>query len=648
MDTLPAEIVWQIVHHTDPTTRAVVACVRDDWKDVAKAVNDRHLQGEGKIRSCRTRNKKDGTASACLMPRRCAIRYAQHALRQGRRKVADWMIGRTGPMERGNDSDLVACNVAAAEGDLVRLADLVATRGYRLDPDEASRQAAQNGHLDVLEWIADRRDAWSIRACDRAIEAGYLALGDRIMDKHKAIFVSSGDAPWTAARHGHLCVLQKLAKWVAASLNDTRWAIEAAKGDRTDILEWLGKRHQCSRVLWYRKDHECLYRDVARCAAMGGHLTAFNWAVKHNGGPTTTELGIALRHGHLNVVQRIWPVSGHVAEDVCALAAKGGHLDVIVWLCEHGRSPSKRMVIKAASGGHLHILQWCAERGLSPCPRAVFNKAITRGHLRVVEWITRWSADFRDHIYGICTAIGVAPDGALDSMRLDASALFDAVKRGHIDVLEWLDAHEFDCSTLYNGAMCEVAARNGHLCALDWLLSKGYKWNKQRCCIAAALSGDVDMLKWLAVQGCVYDAHVVAHAVASEFYSIVPWLRAHGAPWDADVSAEVARLVNAKALEWTRAQGCPWDARTCAILAGSGSLDILQLARRRGCPWDADTATEAARAGKWETLAWAVQMGCPWDIRTLQALGLGNSKHPIGIKRLVHEARTRAQRQHRQ
>jgi len=49
-----------------------------------------------------------------------------------------------------------------------------------------------------------------------------------------------------------------------------------------------------------------------------------------------------------------------------------------------------------------------------------------------------------------------------------------------------------------------------------------------------------------------------------------------------------------EALQWLRVNGCPWDEETCIWAAYGGHLEVLQWAHANGCPRNEDTCFWAA------------------------------------------------------
>ncbi|KAG5175548.1 vacuolar protein sorting-associated protein 26-domain-containing protein, partial [Tribonema minus] len=80
------------------------------------------------------------------------------------------------------------------------------------------------------------------------------------------------------------------------------------------------------------------------------------------------------------------------------------------------------------------------------------------------------------------------------------------------------------------------------------------------------------------------------------------WLRGHDCPWDDGTCNSAAYCGSLAVLQWARANGCGWNEETCTYAAEGGQLEVLQWAHINGCPWNEDTCSNAARRGNFE--AW--------------------------------------------
>jgi len=113
------------------------------------------------------------------------------------------------------------------------------------------------------------------------------------------------------------------------------------------------------------------------------------------------------------------------------------------------------------------------------------------------------------------------------------------------------------------------------------------------------------------------------------------WMHAHGLVLDEATCAAAANAPAERALvalQWLRQVGCPWDQRTCKAAAGRGNLPLLKWLRdserANPCPWDSESSTTgapreseacqaAAEEGHDEVLQWLRSAQhptpCPWD-----------------------------------
>ena len=70
---------------------------------------------------------------------------------------------------------------------------------------------------------------------------------------------------------------------------------------------------------------------------------------------------------------------------------------------------------------------------------------------------------------------------------------------------------------------------------------------------------------------------------------------------------------NLELVRWLRGKGCPWNLWTCNLAVGSGHVEVLRWARENGCPWMAsDRDLAAAQLGYTDDLGNVVdQWGKP-------------------------------------
>jgi hypothetical protein len=167
--------------------------------------------------------------------------------------------------------------------------------------------------------------------------------------------------------------------------------------------------------------------------------------------------------------------------------------------------------------------------------------------------------------------------------------LLQAAQQGYAGLLEWGLNHGGRIDSLLYGegsmhSLCCLAARHGHLAALQLAHMRGAAWHCT--CESAARGGHLEVLQWA---------------------------RKAGAAWNCNTCAEAARGGHLHVLQWARANGAPWNEDTCLFAAAENHLDVLQWARANGAPWDAYLCAATARQGHLETLQWALANGCPWN-----------------------------------
>ena len=195
-------------------------------------------------------------------------------------------------------------------------------------------------------------------------------------------------------------------------------------------------------------------------------------------------------------------------------------------------------------------------------------------------------------------------EGRLDAPDLHHARVFGSLCeigafRGYTEVLEWLAQR--DCPSLITPETFASAARGGQLECLQWLkVEARCPWDR-RACVYAAEQGLLDVLKWLASEGCLFNMLC-------------------------DVTTAAAGAGHLDCLKWLRRSGCSWDEGTCRVAAGNGHLDVLKWLRSQDCPWDYLTCNAAAAGGHLDVSQWARFQECPWDYETVVRLLSGEQQ----------------------
>jgi hypothetical protein len=164
-----------------------------------------------------------------------------------------------------------------------------------------------------------------------------------------------------------------------------------------------------------------------------------------------------------------------------------------------------------------------------------------------------------------------------------------AARRG--SVIELQNLHSVRCQ--WDVRVCEVAAKNGSLHILQWVLANGSKqnggwiweWNEWVCAYAAE-NGHLHILKWAQENGCPDNDLTCAWAALGGLLHILQWARSQDFPWDTRTCTNAAVNGHLHVLLWARANGCPWNYHTCVNAALNGHVLMLQWAKENGCPWN--------------------------------------------------------------
>ena len=162
------------------------------------------------------------------------------------------------------------------------------------------------------------------------------------------------------------------------------------------------------------------------------------------------------------------------------------------------------------------------------CPEIAAQYAISREVLEYV--LDTCFPDYYDNpLLTVCAADGgnlMSLTYLRDHSMLDPSSApcSTAAKNGNLDVLKWLLSN----NCMWYSRPCEYAAKYGHLDILMYCRAEGCEW--MNTCEVAARHGHLDILKWAATNGCPFygwreSLRLARLSTADERYkSIVLWI----------------------------------------------------------------------------------------------------------------------------
>jgi len=104
-------------------------------------------------------------------------------------------------------------------------------------------------------------------------------------------------------------------------------------------------------------------------------------------------------------------------------------------------------------------------------------------------------------------------------------------------------------------------------------------------CIAS-YHGHLHILKWLRGHGCAWDKAICNHAARNGHLSIIEWFNdeGEGCPWNEETCASAARGGHLEVLKFLRNNGCPWNSRTYTLASLFGHAHVSKWLRENGCP----------------------------------------------------------------
>ena len=190
--------------------------------------------------------------------------------------------------------------------------------------------------------------------------AGFGNLANLLMLK-KADFPFTQSVMTTAAKNGHIQIMEQLIKWKITPTDDT--SAYAMGWGQLDVCKWLTSNR------WF-----VITQGGKKMAARNGHLKILIWLYDSFPFefPGSSELHAAAQGGQLEVVQFLWANMSTnscmlVKSNILEVALMAGQVHVANWLelmnVKLKRETSPQISIIAASGDSTMTLDWLYSRG---------------------------------------------------------------------------------------------------------------------------------------------------------------------------------------------------------------------------------------------------------------------------------------------
>ena len=188
------------------------------------------------------------------------------------------------------------------------------------------------------------------------------------------------------------------------------------------------------------------------------------------------------------------------------------------------------------------------------------------------------------------------------------SCVLLAAQNGHLETLKWLI--ENGCSINDrnddNESCLMLASMEGHLETVKWLIENGSSINERddneySCLLRASMGGHLEIVKWLIENGCsIHDRDIFGHSCLYHALS-------------EDGNCETAN--------WLIENGCSIQNSDLLMGAANGYLETLKLLFKKGYSIKKrnnhgdSCLLRSSMNGELETVKWLVENGCPMKER---------------------------------
>ena len=171
-----------------------------------------------------------------------------------------------------------------------------------------------------------------------------------------------------------------------------------------------------------------------------------------------------------------------------------------------------------------------------------------------------------------------------------------AIKYNHLEVIKWLYINYGNRFTIMDN--CCIY---GNLEILQWLHSidkfkKPYYDSEKNYWLCVAKNGHLHILQWISTLWNVLDKNLMIAAVKGNQMEVLKWgLKKNRSVFNADIYNAAALCGNIGILKWLRENKIRWNEEVCNSAIMRGHLDTLIWCRENGAPWNIDWATYRAR-----------------------------------------------------
>ena len=294
------------------------------------------------------------------------------------------------------------CTLAVQHGHL-ELFKFARINGCPYLPD-IHEEAIRANHPDILDYILDSGCELDDddQACILAIEHGQLTTLQKL---NWQLCLENGDLCATAAKHGHMDILEWLRKH-GADWNESEMTAWACFSGSRGMIKWLIS-NGCTLTPM------CCSQAIAGSMPPGStipdaELRAMNilkWLRKKSCPRDATACAEAAHLGLLNILKWLRSEGCPWDPNTCSEAARGGHSEVLQWARSQNCPWSEDTfvgIIECQTLSNSDKLTACQQLRIQKCPwnRDVIEAAAHSGNLELVKWLhfqgCPWSSTTHD------------------------------------------------------------------------------------------------------------------------------------------------------------------------------------------------------------------------------------------------------------
>jgi hypothetical protein len=212
--------------------------------------------------------------------------------------------------------------------------------------------------------------------------------------------------------------------------------------------------------------------------------------------------------------------------------AAGKHADINTLAAAHqlGMPFTATVLAGAAAVGALHKLIWLHAASRCALDGSIGEHAAMSGSISVLEWLKRRDITARScwiaaHHNQLCTLQYLR----LRHIPWDYRVCNAAARRGHSETLQWARTHGCPWDERY---ILYLAVSTGSLEMVAWVKQQPGVLCCANAMVAAARRGDTRMCEYLYTEGCAMSVEACYSAALEGDLDTLRFLREHGCPWD--------------------------------------------------------------------------------------------------------------------